>query len=83
MLVKASAGGGGRGMRVVREAGELVRALVSARREAKAAFGDDRMLIEKFVPSPRHIEVQMLGDSHGNCCPLGERECSCSGAIRR
>ncbi|MEI9923120.1 MAG: acetyl/propionyl/methylcrotonyl-CoA carboxylase subunit alpha [Bradyrhizobium sp.] len=76
VLVKASAGGGGRGMRIVRSAGELAAALVSAKREAKAAFGDDRMLIEKFVENPRHIEVQVIGDSHGNLLSLFERECT-------
>jgi len=76
VLVKASAGGGGRGMRVVRSAGELAAAIVSAKREAKAAFGDDRMLIEKFVQNPRHIEVQIIGDSHGNLLSLFERECT-------
>jgi 3-methylcrotonyl-CoA carboxylase alpha subunit len=76
VLVKASAGGGGRGMRVVREASELKAALESARREAKAAFGDDRMLIEKYVDNPRHIEVQVIGDSHGNLLSLFERECT-------
>jgi 3-methylcrotonyl-CoA carboxylase alpha subunit len=76
VLVKASAGGGGRGMRVVRAAGDLAAALVSARREAKAAFGDDRMLIEKYVDNPRHIEVQIVGDSHGNLVSLWERECT-------
>jgi 3-methylcrotonyl-CoA carboxylase alpha subunit len=76
VLVKASAGGGGRGMRIVRSADELAAALVSARREAKAAFGDDRMLIEKFVQNPRHIEVQVIGDSHGNLLSLFERECT-------
>jgi 3-methylcrotonyl-CoA carboxylase alpha subunit len=76
VLVKASAGGGGRGMRIVRSAGELAAAVVSARREAKAAFGDDRMLIEKFVANPRHIEVQIIGDSHGNLLSLFERECT-------
>jgi 3-methylcrotonyl-CoA carboxylase alpha subunit len=75
-LVKASAGGGGRGMRIVRSASELAAAIVSARREAKAAFGDDRMLIEKFVENPRHIEVQIVGDSHGNLLSLFERECT-------
>jgi len=75
-LVKASAGGGGRGMRIVRSASELAAAIVSARREAKAAFGDDRMLIEKFVENPRHIEVQIIGDSHGNLLSLFERECT-------
>jgi 3-methylcrotonyl-CoA carboxylase alpha subunit len=76
ILVKASAGGGGRGMRIVRSAGELGAAIVSAKREAKAAFGDDRMLIEKFVQNPRHIEVQVIGDSHGNLLSLFERECT-------
>ena len=76
VLVKASAGGGGRGMRVVRSAGELGDAIVSAKREAKAAFGDDRMLIEKYVDNPRHIEVQIVGDSFGNLVSLFERECT-------
>jgi 3-methylcrotonyl-CoA carboxylase alpha subunit len=76
VLVKASAGGGGRGMRIVRSASELAAAVVSARREAKAAFGDDRMLIERFVENPRHIEVQIIGDSHGNLLSLFERECT-------
>jgi 3-methylcrotonyl-CoA carboxylase alpha subunit len=76
VLVKASAGGGGRGMRVVRSEAELAAAVVSAKREAKAAFGDDRMLIEKYVDNPRHIEVQIIGDSHGNLLSLFERECT-------
>jgi 3-methylcrotonyl-CoA carboxylase alpha subunit len=76
VLVKASAGGGGRGMRVVRAASELAAAVVSAKREALAAFGDDRMLIEKYVDTPRHIEVQIVGDSHGNLVSLFERECT-------
>ena len=76
VLVKASAGGGGRGMRVVNSATELAPAIVSAKREAKAAFGDDRMLIEQFVQNPRHIEVQVIGDSHGNLLSLFERECT-------
>ncbi|MEH2469001.1 3-methylcrotonyl-CoA carboxylase alpha subunit [Nitrobacteraceae bacterium AZCC 2161] len=76
VLLKASAGGGGRGMRVVRSAGELAAAIVSAKREAKAAFSDDRMLIEKYVDNPRHIEVQIVGDSHGNLLSLFERECT-------
>jgi 3-methylcrotonyl-CoA carboxylase alpha subunit len=76
VLVKASAGGGGRGMRVVTSAAELATAIVSAKREARAAFGDDRMLIEKYVQNPRHIEVQIVGDSHGNLLSLFERECT-------
>src|SRR5215471_10548332 len=76
VLIKASAGGGGRGMRVVGAAGEFAAALASAKREAAAAFGDDRMLIEKYVQNPRHIEVQIIGDSHGNLLSLWERECT-------
>jgi 3-methylcrotonyl-CoA carboxylase alpha subunit len=76
VLVKASAGGGGRGMRIVRSAPELPAAVTSAKREAKAAFGDDRLLIEKYVDNPRHIEVQIIGDSHGNLLSLFERECT-------
>ncbi|WP_035643132.1 acetyl/propionyl/methylcrotonyl-CoA carboxylase subunit alpha [Bradyrhizobium sp. ORS 375] len=76
VLIKASAGGGGRGMRVVNAAGDLTDAVTSAKREAKAAFGDDRVLIEKYVQNPRHIEVQIVGDSHGNLVSLFERECT-------
>ena len=76
VLIKASAGGGGRGMRIVGSPGELAAAITSAKREAKAAFGDDRLLIEKFVENPRHIEVQIIGDSHGNLLSLFERECT-------
>jgi acetyl-CoA/propionyl-CoA carboxylase biotin carboxyl carrier protein len=76
VLVKPSAGGGGKGMRVVHDAAELPAALVSARREAAAAFGDDTLFLERFVLNPRHIEVQILADGHGNVVHLGERECS-------
>jgi 3-methylcrotonyl-CoA carboxylase alpha subunit len=76
VLVKASAGGGGRGMRIVREADELGAAVTSAKREAKAAFGDDHVLIEKYIASPRHIEVQVIGDAHGHLVSLHERECT-------
>ena len=76
VLVKASAGGGGRGMRIVGTADELAEALAGARREAGAAFGDDRLLIEKYLARPRHIEVQVFGDSHGNVVSLFERECT-------
>src|SRR3954465_3357005 len=76
VLVKASAGGGGRGMRVVRSAAELAPAIVSAKREAKAAFGDDRLPIEKYVDNPRHLVVQIIGESHGNLLWLIERECT-------
>src|SRR4051794_12678035 len=76
VLVKAAAGGGGKGMRVVRDAAEYAEALAAARREAASAFGDDTMLVERFVESGRHIEVQVLGDSHGNVVHLFERDCS-------
>jgi acetyl/propionyl-CoA carboxylase alpha subunit len=76
LIIKAAAGGGGRGMRVVRERAELDDALVAARREAKAAFGDDRVFCEHFVERPRHVEVQLLGDGDGRVVALGERECS-------
>jgi acetyl-CoA carboxylase biotin carboxylase subunit len=76
VLLKAAAGGGGKGMRVVRAEGELASALQQARGEAASAFGDDRVFLEKFVERPRHIEVQIVADSHGNCVHFGERECS-------
>ncbi|ORV29265.1 acetyl/propionyl-CoA carboxylase subuit alpha [Mycolicibacterium conceptionense] len=76
VLVKPSAGGGGKGMRVVERAADLPAALTSARREAAAAFGDDTLFLERFVLRPRHIEVQVLADPHGNVIHLGERECS-------
>ncbi len=76
ILLKAAAGGGGRGMRVVRERGELDDALAAARREAAAAFGDDRLLVERYLEGSRHIEVQLIIDTHGNAIHLGERECS-------
>ena len=76
ILLKAAAGGGGKGMRVVREKGELAASLDSARREAKSAFGDDAVYIEKYIEKPRHVEIQVLGDTHGTMLHLGERECS-------
>ncbi|MDH4992907.1 acetyl/propionyl/methylcrotonyl-CoA carboxylase subunit alpha [Aquamicrobium lusatiense] len=76
VLIKARAGGGGRGMRRVDHPGDFAEALSSARREAKAAFGDDRVLVEKYVEKPRHIEVQVFGDNHGNAVHLFERDCS-------
>jgi len=76
VLVKAAAGGGGKGMRIVRETADLAEALASARREATSAFGDDTMLIERFVEHGRHVEVQILADTHGTVVHLGERDCS-------
>ena len=76
VLVKPSAGGGGKGMRVVHDAGQLPAALAGARREAASAFGDDTLFLERFVLNPRHIEVQVLADTHGAVVHLGERECS-------
>jgi acetyl-CoA/propionyl-CoA carboxylase biotin carboxyl carrier protein len=76
LLVKPSAGGGGKGMRIVDDLAQLPEALAAARREAKAAFGDDRLILERFLEGPRHVEVQLLFDSHGNGIHLGERDCS-------
>lgn len=76
VVVKASAGGGGKGMRIVYSSAELPEVLRSVRSEAQRYFGDDRIYAERFVEDPRHIEVQVLGDGHGNCIHLGERECS-------
>ena len=76
VLLKAAAGGGGKGMRVVHEPRELASALASAQREAKNAFGDDAVYVEKYIVGPRHVEIQVLGDSHGTMLHLGERECS-------
>ena len=76
LLIKAAAGGGGKGMRIVESKKDLKDSITSAKREAKAGFGDDRIFIERYVASSRHIEIQILGDSHGNIVHLGERECS-------
>ena len=76
VMIKASAGGGGKGMRIAYSASEVGEGFTSARSEAKSSFGDDRVFIEKFIENPRHIEIQVLGDKHGNVLYLGERECS-------
>ena len=76
LLVKAAAGGGGKGMRIVENKNDLKEAISTAQREAKNAFGDERVFLEKYISKSRHIEVQILGDSHGNLLHLGERECS-------
>jgi propionyl-CoA carboxylase alpha chain len=76
VMIKATAGGGGKGMRVARSEGEVREGFERARSEAGASFGDDRVFVERFVERPRHIEIQVLADGHGNCVHLGERECS-------
>lgn len=76
VIIKAAAGGGGRGMRVVHSEGHLINAIGLARNEAKTAFGDDTVYMEKFLENPRHIEIQVLGDGKGNAIHLGERDCS-------
>jgi propionyl-CoA carboxylase alpha chain len=76
VMMKASAGGGGKGMRVARSSEEVLEGFTRAASEAQASFGDGRMFIEKFIENPRHIEIQVLGDKHGNIIHLGERECS-------
>jgi propionyl-CoA carboxylase alpha chain len=76
VMIKASAGGGGKGMRIARSAGEVREGFLTSTAEAKSSFGDDRVFIEKFVENPRHIEIQVLGDKHGNVVYVFERECS-------
>ena len=76
VLLKATAGGGGKGMKVVEEVGQLAEALASAQREAQSSFGDSRMLVEKYLLKPRHVEIQVFADQHGNCLYLNERDCS-------
>src|ERR1700734_3867001 len=76
VMIKASAGGGGKGMRIAHSRDEVSEGFARARSEAKSSFGDDRVFIEKFITDPRHVEIQVLGDKHGNVIYLGERECS-------
>ena len=76
VLLKPSAGGGGKGMRVVNATSEFAAALASCKREATSSFGDDQVLIEKYVTRPRHVEIQVFADTHGNCVHLFERDCS-------
>ena len=76
VMIKASAGGGGKGMRIAHSAAEVEQGFNSAKSEAKSSFGDDRVFIEKFIVNPRHIEIQVMGDKHGNVIHLGDRECS-------
>src|SRR6201990_2536815 len=76
VMIKASAGGGGKGMRITWTEAEVAEGFARSKSEAKSSFGDDRMFIEKFIVDPRHIEIQLLGDKHGNVIYLGERECS-------
>ncbi|WP_237479470.1 acetyl-CoA carboxylase biotin carboxylase subunit [Lichenibacterium dinghuense] len=76
VMIKASAGGGGKGMRIAYSSAEVADGFARARSEAAASFGDDRIFIEKFIENPRHVEIQVLGDKHGNVIHLGERECS-------
>jgi len=76
VMIKASAGGGGKGMRIAASAADVAEGFVRAKSEAKSSFGDDRVFIEKFITNPRHIEIQVLGDKHGNIIHLNERECS-------
>jgi propionyl-CoA carboxylase alpha chain len=76
VMIKASAGGGGKGMRIAYSTDEVAEGFARARSEAKTSFGDDRVFVEKFITNPRHIEIQVLGDKHGNVIYLGERECS-------
>ncbi|GJD66640.1 acetyl-CoA carboxylase biotin carboxylase subunit [Methylobacterium frigidaeris] len=76
VMIKASAGGGGKGMRIAYSAGEVAEGFARARSEAASSFGDDRVFVEKFITDPRHIEIQVIGDKHGNVVYLGERECS-------
>src|SRR6476659_5240326 len=83
VMIKASAGGGGKGMRIAYSQSEVAEGFARSKSEAKSSFGDDRMFIEKFIVDPRHIEIQVLGDKHGNVIYLGERECSIQRRTRK
>src|SRR5437660_9481267 len=76
VMIKASAGGGGKGMRIAHSRADVASGFERAQSEAKSSFGDERVFIEKYIADPRHIEIQVLGDKHGNVIHLGERECS-------
>src|SRR5262249_45348948 len=76
LIIKPAAGGGGKGMRIIREPAQIAEALEAARRLAVSAFGDGSLLLERFLPAPRHVEVQIFADSHGNYVHLGDRDCS-------
>ena len=76
VMIKAAAGGGGKGLRIAQSKADVAEGFLRARSEAKSSFGDDRVFIEKYIQNPRHIEIQVLGDKHGNVIHLGERECS-------
>ncbi len=83
IMVKAASGGGGRGMRVVQNEEELRKAFIEARREAKTAFGDETIFLEKYIANPKHIEIQILGDSEGNLIHLYERDCSVQRRVQK
>jgi len=83
IAIKAEGGGGGRGMKIVRSEAEVEDAIESAQREGEAYFGNDSVYVEKYLEAPKHIEVQVIADQHGNVRHLGERDCSCSVATRR
>ncbi len=83
VMIKASAGGGGKGMRIAHSADEVAEGFARAKSEASSSFGDDRVFVEKFITDPRHIEIQVIGDKHGNVIYLGERECSIQRRTRR
>src|SRR3546814_14092550 len=83
LMIKAAHGGGGKGMRIVRSLDEFLPSLESCQREAKSAFGRDRVLLERYIESPRHIEIQVFGDATGTAIHLGERECSAPGRSQK